>query len=189
MGACAQDTAAALRGLKRDLVVCAIMAAGNDYLPSVPGGGLASKPGKPSLWACYLGLRTAPGWRHGCAVNPLPASSSARGDLPVPGISICAVQACCSGLASASTRCCVIKANETMPLCRSLVLDDEVGGGVSLNRQALLALLQEWPQSRRPQLPPRAPDSDDDEAAARFAQAPNAELYLKACPAAPAILR
>jgi hypothetical protein len=73
-----------------------------------------------------------------------------------------------------------------------LVLDDEAGGSASLNRRALLALLQEWPQSRRALLPPRAADSEDEDAAARFAQAPNAELYLKACacrPGHPAPLR
>ena len=64
-----QATAAELRGLKRDLVLCAIMGAGNDYLPSVPGGGLTPRLGRPSLWACYLGLRAQPGWRHGWAMS------------------------------------------------------------------------------------------------------------------------
>ena len=67
----AQETADALRSLKRDLALCAIMSAGNDYLPSVPGGGLSAREGKPSLWGTYLGLLAGKqGWRHGCAAQP-----------------------------------------------------------------------------------------------------------------------
>ena len=65
-------------------------------------------------------------------------------------------------------------------LHRTLVVDMP-GGGASLNRRALLALLQAWPQSRRPLLTyrSRGSDSDDDATSQRFAQAPDAELYIE----------
>ena len=73
-----QETAAALRSLKRDLALCAIMSAGNDYLPSVPGGGLSAKEGKPSLWGTY----PRPARRQAGLAPRVRAPVSLRGDLP-----------------------------------------------------------------------------------------------------------
>ena len=61
-------------------------------------------------------------------------------------------------------------------MCRPLVVD-EPGGGVSLNRRALHALLKAWPQSSRP-LGPRAAAGSDAGDFGRFGQAPDARHYL-----------
>ena len=55
---------------------------------------------------------------------------------------------------------------------------DEPGGGVSLNRRALHALLKAWPQSSR-LLSPRVQAGPDAEDFGRFGQAPDARHYLR----------
>ena len=49
-------------GLKMDLVLCAIIAKGNDYLPAVKGAG--GPVNSLTLWKQYLRLRKSPQWRH-----------------------------------------------------------------------------------------------------------------------------
>ena len=49
-------------GLKMDLVLCAIIAKGNDYLPAVRGAG--GPVNSLTLWKQYLRLRKSPQWSH-----------------------------------------------------------------------------------------------------------------------------
>ena len=53
--------------LQVDLVILAILSAGNDYLPALLGGRLQGN----SLWESYLVLKAKREWAHECAAHPL----------------------------------------------------------------------------------------------------------------------
>jgi hypothetical protein len=71
-----QDTARNIERLKVDLVILAIISAGNDYLPPVRGGILNDKGSHSSLWSTYKSLRAKREFAHECAahfpVTPFP---------------------------------------------------------------------------------------------------------------------
>lgn len=60
-----QETAENVARLQVDMVILAILSAGNDYLPALLGGRLQGS----SLWESYLALKAKREWAHECVAN------------------------------------------------------------------------------------------------------------------------